>query len=330
VGLAFRASAIIALLVASEACRISHPPGGAPELWRRPENIESFDFTNGAHGSDFMPKPPFRFLREDLRGTSPKVFVSDAAGRVWRVKGGLEVRSESFCTRLASALGYYAEPTYFLATGHIDGVYGLRRASGFIAGNGDFTWASFERFEPGLRFLDSESWTWSNNPFDGTPALNGLKILVMLVSDWDNKDARNSLRGSNLGIVEEHRQGRAKWIYFVDDWGQSLGRWGDSYAQTSTFDCAGFSQQTREFVLGAEGAEVRFGYHGQHTADFERAIRRSDVAWLMQWLGRISDDQLRAGLRASGANAQESTCLSAALRSRIEQLRNIAAPQPQP
>jgi len=308
---------VLSALFCLAACTVSHAPRGKPELWRDPGNVAAFDFTYGAHGPEFMPQPAFRFEREDLRGTSPKVFVTDRAGRRWRVKGGREVRSESFSTRLAAALGYYAEPTFFIAAGHMDGVANLGRASGFIQKNGDFTWASFERFEPPLRFLEGEAWAWSGNPFDGTPQLNGLKILMMLLSNWDNKDARNSIRGSNLGILEDG----SKWIYFVDDWGQSLGRWGESYSQTSEFDCAGYSEQSPEFVSSASGGEIRFGYRGQHTTDFTSGIQASDVAWLMQYLGRINDEQLRAGLAASGATSEEAGCFTAAIRDRIEQLR---------
>lgn len=325
-GLERRPLAALIASIALAGCGVRERPRGAPELWHAPPNVESFDFTYGVHGPAFMPKAPFRFVREDLRGTSPKVFVTDAEGRLWRVKGGLEVRAETFCTRLVAALGYYAEPTFFLAAGHIDRLGPLRRASGFIQPNGDFTWASFERFEPGLRFLSDESWSWSGNPFDGTPELNGLKVVVMLLSDWDNKDARNSIRGSNLGILE--RAAPRAWIYFVDDWGQSLGRWGDSYSNTSTFDCTGFRMQSRDFVLGLKNRLVQFGFHGQHTDDFMQGIRTGDISWLMQWLGRIGDDQLRAGLRASGANPNETTCLAASLRDRISQLRGVSGTLP--
>ena len=321
-GLNPRRRAALTAFLALAGCGVRQLPRAPAELWHAPGNVESFDFMHGAHGPAFMPKPPFRFVREDQRGTSPKVFLNDAEGRLWRVKGGLEVRAESFCTRLVAALGYYAEPTYFLPTGRIDGLQSLSRASGFIQPNGTFTWASFERFEPGLRFLPDNSWNWSGSPFDGTPELNGLKILVMLLSDWDNKDARNSLQGSNLGILE--RAAPRALIYFVDDWGQSLGRWGDRYSETSTFDCAGFRAQTAQFVLGVKDGLVQFGFHGQHTADFMQGIGTSDVSWLMQWLGRITDNQLRDGLRASGANPTETTCLAASLRDRINQLRAVS------
>jgi hypothetical protein len=123
---------VLSAIFCLAACTFSHAPRGKPELWRDPGNVAAFDFTYRAERPEVMPRPPFRFEREDLRGTSPKVFVTDRAGREWRVKGGREVRSESFSTRLAAALGYYAEPTFFVAAGHMDGVAVLSRASGFI------------------------------------------------------------------------------------------------------------------------------------------------------------------------------------------------------
>ncbi|MBZ5584199.1 MAG: hypothetical protein LAQ30_18695 [Acidobacteriia bacterium] len=44
----------------------------------------------------------------------------------------------------------------------------------------------------------------------------------------------------------------------------------------------------------------------------------------MQYLGRITDDQLRAGLKASGASDAEMDCFTKALRARIEKLRQVA------
>jgi hypothetical protein len=43
----------------------------------------------------------------------------------------------------------------------------------------------------------------------------------------------------------------------------------------------------------------------------------------MQYLGRVSDVQLRSGLKASGAMPADVTCFSAQLRERINQLRHV-------
>lgn len=41
------------------------------------------------------------------------------------------------------------------------------------------------------KYLPGKGWTWLDNPFVGTRELQGLKILVLLVSNWDTKDARD-------------------------------------------------------------------------------------------------------------------------------------------
>jgi Na+/proline symporter len=56
------------------------------------------------------------------------VSVLDAANQEWRVKWGQEVHTEVFGTRLAWALGYFAEPTYFVRAGSIEDTRELRRA----------------------------------------------------------------------------------------------------------------------------------------------------------------------------------------------------------
>ena len=39
-----------------------------------------------------------------------------------------------------------------------------------------------------LAFVDGVSWRWDDNPFVGTNELAGLKLMVMLLGNWDNKD----------------------------------------------------------------------------------------------------------------------------------------------
>ena len=65
------------------------------------------------------------------------------------MKGGHDVKPETFITRFVSALGYYAETNLLLPERHIEHVGPLKRASGFIQPDGTFTWASFEKVEPG-------------------------------------------------------------------------------------------------------------------------------------------------------------------------------------
>jgi hypothetical protein len=265
------------------------------------------------------------FIEEDSTGTSPKVLIRDRAGVLWRVKGGLENKAESFATRLVAALGYYAEPTAFISRGRIKGTTSLNRAKGFIQADGRFSDAAFERRDAGVKFLSGQDWTWEQNPFLGMKELRGLKVLMMMLSNWDNKDARNWWRGSNTGILERRAGSRVEWIYFVNDWGQTLGAWG-SEIKPKGWDCAAYGNQTATFIREREGPLVRFGFVGLHTDDFSNDITVDDVRWLMRYLGRISDSQLRSGLKASGASTQEADCFTRAIRDRITQLKAVSSP----
>ena len=77
-------------------------------------------------------------------------------------------------------------------------------------------------------------------------------------------------------------------------------------------------------MTGVAGGFVQFGYTGQRTADARSGIRVEDVAWLCRYLGRVTDDQLRAALTASGATPEETASFTASLRDRIQQLQRAS------
>jgi hypothetical protein len=291
-------------------------------IWRDPGEVEALDLSNGPGGAGGAPAPPFTFVEEHLNGSQPCVSVTDGRGRRWRVKWGNEVRAENFAVRLVWACGYHAEVTYFIAAGEIAGAQSLQRASACIADDCSFRDARFELDDPAVRKLFEEhSWAWNDNPFLGTPQLNGLKVLVMLLADWDTKDRRDVARGSNTAIFE-HRAGRwrREARYLITDWGGSMGRWGSTIVTRGRWDPEGFEAQNAEFVTGRDGEMVRFGYAGQRTADIAAGISVEDVRWLCRYLGRISDQQLANALGASGATSDEADRFTRAIRGRVAQL----------
>ena len=294
-------------------------------VWRDPGDVARLDLTNGPGGADGAPAPPFDFIEEHLAGSQPCVSIRDAKGRRWRVKWGNEVRSENFAVRLVWACGYFAEITYFIASGRIEGARALQRARDCIGEDCRFKDARFEVDDPAVRKLFEEhSWAWNDNPFVGTRELQGLKVLVMLLSDWDTKDRRDVARGSNTAIFE-HRlsRWRREARYLITDWGGSMGRWGGTIVTRGNWDPAGFEAQTPEFVVAVDEGAVRFGYTGQRTADVATGISVEDVKWLYGYLGRIRDDQLREALTASGATTEETDRFTRAIRERIVQLGRV-------
>jgi hypothetical protein len=291
-------------------------------IWRDPGDVHRLDIASGPGGSDGAPAPPFHFAEEHLTGSQPCVAVVDARGRRWRVKWGDEVRSENVAVRLAWACGYFAETTYFLADGTIEGADGLQRARNCIGPDRRFSEARFELEDPAVRMLFEEhSWAWNDNPFLGTRELHGLKVMVMLLSNWDTKDRRDVARGSNTAIFE-HRlsRWRREARYLITDWGGSMGRWGGNIVTRGRWDPEGFAAQTPQFVTGVENGMVLFGYAGQRTADVSSGIRVEDVRWLYRYLGRITDGQLLDALKASGGSQEDAGSFARSLRDRIDQL----------
>jgi hypothetical protein len=294
-------------------------------LWRDPGEVERLDFRGGPGGREREPRPPFRFVEEHDTGSNPCMTVRDARGLRWRVKWGDEVKSETFSTRLAWAAGYHVEAAYYVASGHIEGAENLGRARSCVAEDMSFTDARFEWDEEGVRKLfDEHGWSWDDNPFAGTKELAGLKVMTMLVSNWDNKDVRDVARGSNTAVFEHTlADGTMEARYLIIDWGASMGKTGSPLTRTK-WDCEGFAAQNADFVRGVAGGAVSWGFTGQRTDEATEGIEVGHVRWLLRYLGRVTDAQLREGLLASGATPAEADCFTGALRARIEQLARVA------
>jgi hypothetical protein len=295
-------------------------------IWREPALRDLADLRFGPGGADGVPQPPFRFVTEHFTGSQPCVAVRDAGGRLWRVKWGHEARPEAFAVRFAWALGYFAEVTHFVPGGAIEHAVNLQRARDCIGHDGTFSDARFELEDPEVRmYFNEHSWAWDDNPFLGTPQLNGLKIVNMLLSNWDTKDRRDVSRGSNTAIFE-HRASRwgREARYLITDWGGAMGRWGSNVVSRGRWDAAGFEAQTTGFVTGVSNGFVNFGYQGQRTAEIARGITVEDAAWFHGYAGRLTEAALRGGLLASGATSEEAARFAGALIDRIGQIGRAA------
>ena len=292
-------------------------------IWRDPGDVSRRDL---GKGPGQPPLPPFTFVEEHDTGSQPCVSIRDAIGREWRVKWGSEVRTETFGTRLAWALGFFSEQTHFLPEGEIVGTRDLRRARDCINEERQFTEARFELSESGVvKHFDAHSWAWNDNPFVGTRELNGLKILMMLLSNWDNKDVRDVARGSNTAIFEYPlgKHGREA-RYLIIDWGAALGAWGNNVMQRGRWDVAAYAAQNESFITGVDGDTVQWGYQGQRTADATAGITVDDVRWFYKLAGQLTDEQLHEGFLASGATPDEAGYFTAAMRARIDKLHAVA------
>jgi hypothetical protein len=301
-------------------------------LWRDPGPLTSAVLRFGPGGAGGVPIPPFTFVQEHFAGSQPCVAVRDAREKLWRVKWGHEVRPELFAVRFAHACGYFAEVTHYFEDGAIEGASGLTRARACIGEDRRFREARFELEDRHVRMLFGEhSWSWDDNPFVGTPQLSGLKMVNMILSNWDTKDRRDVARGSNTAIFEHRvapfgREAR----YLITDWGGAMGKWGANVISRGRWDPDGFEAQTPHFVTGVNDGIVQFGYVGQRTADVAYNIPVDHAAWFYERAKPLTEPLLREGLLASGATEEEATRFARALVDRIRQLgdvvRNASSP----
>ena len=296
------------------AMYVSINPGAVAQvLWKEPPPMGVADWTSGPGGSETAPRAPFQFLKENLGGTNPKIDVRDAAGRQWIVKFGGEVRPDVFAARILYAVGYNAVPTFFVESGVIESAHGLKRAKAFFTREGSFHNAEFRLREP-----YQHQWSWVENPFNGSHELRGLKILIMLLSNWDIKDARDG-EDSNNAILEETSSSR----YVVTDWGSSFGKSG-GFFERDRWDWRGYGLQTPRFARLLRDGSIQWGFRGKHSRDITSDVGVEDIRWLLPYLSRITDEELAAGLAASGGSSPASEQFIWSIRERVQQLQRIA------
>jgi hypothetical protein len=295
-------------------------PGQRQLVRNRPEPPTVGDWIWGPGGEAGAPLPPFTFIKENLGGTNPKVNVRDARGRLWIVKFSGEVHTDVFASRFLNALGYVTEPAYFVPSGVIVGAHELKRAKPFISREGKFRCARFKlRDDSALAYADELQWSWIDNPFAGSHELNGLKILMMLLSNWDAKDARDG-DGSNTAVFVVPGSSPQAYLYAFTDWGSSLGSWG-GFCKRDKWDADAYERQSRGFIKGVQNGTIIWGYSGKHGRDITADISVDDLRWLARRLAPITDEQLRAGLIASGASAVHASEFTRSLRDRIAQIQ---------
>jgi hypothetical protein len=142
----------------------------------------------------------------------------------------------------------------------------------------------------------------------------------MMLSDWDAKDLASGQESSNTAIF---RGPDGQMLYSFFDWGSTLGRWGNIMRRTRS-DCSGFSADTPQLITGVQGNVVVWGYSGKHEDDVRNDITVDDLRWLAPQLSAITPDQIRAGLKASGATDRQNASWTESLESRIHEVEAVA------
>jgi hypothetical protein len=291
-------------------------------IWEDPGDPVSLDLIYGAGGKAHAPDPAgtYTFVKEDLLETSPKFEVIDGRGVEWKVKLGQEPQSETASTRLLWAAGYFVDEDYYLPELMVKGLTTLRRGQEFVSAGGMVHGARLERKPTTVKKLGD--WDWFENPFLGTRELNGLRVMMSLLNNWDLKQVNNSIYA-----VDGERH------YEVSDAGATFGNTGNALTRSKAvpkeYEDSKFIAKTTpafmDFVLHSRpffmGAIEPNNYRERtRMEDITKHIPRADAKWLGHRLSMLTDDQIRNAFRAAGYGAGDVEALTKTVRQRFTAL----------
>ena len=297
-------TAAVAMLFSVTAA-VAQEEAKKARLWKDPGPIATRDLLWGSGAADRAPKGPFVFIEEDTSGTQPKVRVRDAANREWDVKFGDEVHAEIASNRLVWALGFIAEEMYFVPSGTITGVTTPGRTKDHIAADGSFARARFRlRTESSGRA--AERWTFEKNPFVNTQELSGLAILMTMLNNWDIQADRNN----RILVVDGEQH------YIVTDLGATFGKMGAGLIPHSKWNLEHFKKE--EFIEKVENGMLDLDYEGWGGIN---KVPLEHARWFAALASQLTDEQLQAALKASGAGDAEVTGFATRLREKINELK---------
>ena len=295
--------------------RVADSSEGHPVLWNEQADIESLDLFNGPGGSEGAPDltGKFTYVAADNKGTQKKIYVKDDKDREWTVKFGPEARPETVATRIVWAAGYHTDEDYFVERVHIEG----------MPGGGDAMKVRFKRRHTGYK--DVGLWTWDKNPFVGTRELDGLKVLMVLLNNWDLKVINNIVVRPSKKTGEDTDER----IYYVEDLGATFGKTGSLAHDLHVpgDPPAGSKDKPSEyagqtFIDGVKDGTVRFHYKGKDSPAV-KGIPVENAKWMGNMLGRLSEKQLSEAFRAGGYSESEISTLVHATQGRIKELQDL-------
>src|SRR5215218_2328514 len=278
-------------------------PTGTPILWQRPTDISSRDLFLGPGGAAMRPDlRRITFIKEEKGGYSKKYQVRDGSGREWVVKIGKEAQSETSAVRLLWGLGYVTEVNYLIP-----------RVT--IPGKGTFSNVRFEARPDSWKRVGE--WKWKKNPFTGTQELQGLKILMALINNWDLKDSNNV-------ILKVRENNRDELRYAISDLGATFGHasttpilWRITRSRNNPANYA-----KSDFFEKVKGNRVVLHFGGKNRG-LMKDIRIQDAQWIGSLLSQLSDRQIRDAFRAANYTPGQINLLTAEVRERTNELLSL-------
>ena len=278
------------------------PADAKAQLWREPTDIASRNLFWGSGGEGMKPDlSNVTFIRDETRSYSKRWRLRDGAGNEWVAKFGKEAQPEAAATRLVWAAGYYTNDVYLAPSVE-------------IKGKGTFENVVFKARPKGEKRLD-QRWDWNQNPFAGTRELQGLKVLMALINNWDIQDHNNTVL-----LVSDKATGEKVAEYIDTDLGASFAKEGNILGHTR-----GRPDQyvaDTKFVTGVKNGKVEFDYRGKNQ-NLLKNITVEQAKWIGGLLSQLSDQQISDAFRAANYTPDQIQSMTRVVRTRINELANL-------
>ena len=274
-----------------------------PVLWQG-GSVASRDLYFGPGGREMVPDiSRVTFIEEDKQGHNKKYRIKDANGREWVAKLGREAQPETAAVRLLYGLGYKTEINYLVPTIT-------------IPGKGTFRNVRLEARPENVKRLDQ--WKWKSNPFVGTNQLQGLKIMMVFLTNWDLLDMQNK-------VLRVHNGGRIEHQYIISDLGATFGKLGNNNLPIF-FRLGRKTNNPRvwsraRFVKEVEDQRIEFAFKGK-SRGLMNDITVRQGRWLYDLLSQIRESQLRDAFRAANYSPADVDILTRATQRRVRELGN--------
>ena len=285
-------------------------PQGKRIMWEKVD-VSQRDTFYGPGGTEMQPDlSKITFIKEETGGHNKKYRIKDGSGRVWVAKLGREAQPETASVRLLWALGYKTEINYLVPT--------LT-----IPTKGTFKNVRLEARPENIERLGN--WDWRKNPFQNSNELQGLKIMMVLLKNWDIIEINNNI----LGTIGRNGQ---ELHYIVGDLGRTFGRLGNNnfpviYRLGRT---TGRPKHYAKSILvrDVEDGRIELSYKGKLRGIFKN-VTIPQGRWLADLLIQLDDKQIADSFRAANYSPADVDILTRAVKAKIHELdeatnRNLA------
>lgn len=276
-------------------------PQGKAVMWEQ-VNVSQRDLFVGPGGASMRPDlSSIKFIKEEKGGHNKKYRISDGSGKIWVAKLGREARPEAAAVRILWGLGYKTEINHLIP-------------SITIPGKGTFQNVRLEARPDNIERL--EEWKWADNPFLGTKQLQGLRMMMVFMANWDVLDIQNKV----LDVGNENH-------YIVSDLGSTFGRLGNNNLPTiyrlgrKTGSPKHYAKS--QFIRRVKNGMVQLSYKGKNRGVF-KGIMVADAQWLFGLLNQLTDKQISDAFRAANFSESDVQIYLGAMKSRIAELDRAA------